>query len=112
MYCRASATDAITSSCRIVVTPVSKPCRIAFEARFSGCATRRPRRVWMSSSFGGLKSKSSVALSLAVGQRSEEHTSELQSLMRISYAVFCLTKKNHNNKQTKHIAKQYKNNEA
>src|SRR3546814_2039960 len=32
-------------------------------------------------------------------QRSEEHTSELQSLMRISYAVFCLNKKinsNHN----------------
>src|SRR3546814_8972170 len=28
--------------------------------------------------------------------RSEEHTSELQSLMRISYAVFCLTKKNTN----------------
>src|SRR3546814_9429908 len=27
-------------------------------------------------------------------QRSEEHTSELQSLMRISYAVFCLTKQN------------------
>src|SRR3546814_9033315 len=27
--------------------------------------------------------------------RSEEHTSELQSLMRISYAVFCLTKKTH-----------------
>src|SRR3546814_4626154 len=30
----------------------------------------------------------------AVGIRSEEHTSELQSLMRISYAVFCLKKKN------------------
>src|SRR3546814_1169869 len=30
------------------------------------------------------------------GKRSEEHTSELQSLMRISYAVFCLKKKNHN----------------
>src|SRR3546814_10041538 len=28
--------------------------------------------------------------------RSEEHTSELQSLMRISYAVFCLNKKNYN----------------
>src|SRR3546814_5952126 len=28
-------------------------------------------------------------------QRSEEHTSELQSLMRISYAVFCLNKKKH-----------------
>src|SRR3546814_4153073 len=32
----------------------------------------------------------------AVGIRSEEHTSELQSLMRISYAVFCLTKKQTN----------------
>src|SRR3546814_8235399 len=30
----------------------------------------------------------------ASAQRSEEHTSELQSLMRISYAVFCLKKKN------------------
>src|SRR3546814_10272307 len=30
----------------------------------------------------------------APGVRSEEHTSELQSLMRISYAVFCLKKKN------------------
>src|SRR3546814_4658808 len=30
------------------------------------------------------------------GQRSEEHTSELQSLMRISYAVFCLKKKKTN----------------
>src|SRR3546814_10004749 len=29
------------------------------------------------------------------GVRSEEHTSELQSLMRISYALFCLTKKNY-----------------
>src|SRR3546814_15639775 len=29
-------------------------------------------------------------------KRSEEHTSELQSLMRISYAVFCLKKKKHN----------------
>src|SRR3546814_5136523 len=28
-----------------------------------------------------------------IGSRSEEHTSELQSLMRISYAVFCLKKK-------------------
>src|SRR3546814_5752883 len=30
----------------------------------------------------------------AIADRSEEHTSELQSLMRISYAVFCLKKKN------------------
>src|SRR3546814_8658319 len=38
----------------------------------------------------------------AENERSEEHTSELQSLMRISYAVFCLKKKNiHNCKQSK-----------
>src|SRR3546814_9485799 len=35
-------------------------------------------------------------------KRSEEHTYELQSLMRISYAVFCLKKKNNNNKK-RHI---------
>src|SRR3546814_7015021 len=33
--------------------------------------------------------------------RSEEHTSELQSLMRISYAVFCLKKKNTNDKNVR-----------
>src|SRR3546814_1741041 len=35
------------------------------------------------------------------GRRSEEHTSELQSLMRISYAVFCLKKKNKPNNTCK-----------
>src|SRR3546814_6759426 len=41
--------------------------------------------------------------------RSEEHTSELQSLMRISYAVFCLKKKNNNTQTNTHTieAKQY-----
>src|SRR3546814_1314743 len=34
--------------------------------------------------------------------RSEEHTSELQSLMRISYAVFCLYKKNMHKRNNKH----------
>src|SRR3546814_1839889 len=34
-----------------------------------------------------------------IDQRSEEHTSELQSLMRISYAVFCLKKKNQKQKK-------------
>src|SRR3546814_1490224 len=38
-----------------------------------------------------------------IPDRSEEHTSELQSLMRISYAVFCWKKKQHNNtKQITH----------
>src|SRR3546814_4534713 len=35
-----------------------------------------------------------IGVKLGLGTRSEEHTSELQSLMRISYAVFCLKKKN------------------
>src|SRR3546814_2612208 len=43
---------------------------------------------------------------VVVSLRSEEHTSELQSLMRISYAVFCLKKKHttirHNHKTTRH----------
>src|SRR3546814_3741199 len=34
-----------------------------------------------------------------IASRSEEHTSELQSLMRTSYAVFCLKKKNNKNTQ-------------
>src|SRR3546814_7628899 len=45
------------------------------------------------------------------GQRSEEHTSELQSLMRISYAVFCLKKKikyiKENKDHTKEATKNY-----
>src|SRR3546814_8981774 len=52
--------------------------------------------------FGGI---GKIALAMAAGakadgeaMRSEEHTSELQSLMRISYAVFCLKKK----KKTRH----------
>src|SRR3546814_9984992 len=40
---------------------------------------------------GGARMPSGLAL--ATADRSEEHTSELQSLMRISYAVFCLKKK-------------------
>src|SRR3546814_4336573 len=40
------------------------------------------------------------------GRRSEEHTSELQSLMRISYAVFCLKKKTKHKHKIDHI-KQY-----
>src|SRR3546814_6559424 len=39
----------------------------------------------------------SASLCATVVRRSEEHTSELQSLMRISYAVFCLKKKKHTN---------------
>src|SRR3546814_3193039 len=44
---------------------------------------------------------------LEIARRSEEHTSELQPLMRISYAVFCLKKKK-NNKYTTNIYKMKK----
>src|SRR3546814_8290108 len=42
--------------------------------------------------------------------RSEEHTSELQSLMRSSYAVFCLTKKNVGQRKGTGIRHNYRNN--
>src|SRR3546814_10383956 len=42
--------------------------------------------------------RGTVALPSGSGKRSEEHTSELQSLMRISYAVFCLKKQKDKNK--------------
>src|SRR3546814_6529855 len=45
-------------------------------------------------------SRDNVLADAAQRQRSEEHTSELQSLMRISYAVFCLKKKKQNKKNT------------
>src|SRR3546814_8627545 len=56
---------------------------------------------------GSARRRSSVSgtttpASPAIRMRSEEHTSELQSLMRISYAVFCLTKKK-KHKQHTHI---------
>src|SRR3546814_3586959 len=41
----------------------------------------------------GMLRNAGVAALVTDGARSEEHTSELQSLMRISYAVFCLNKK-------------------
>src|SRR3546814_2283822 len=45
-------------------------------------------------SIGVAKAQETLRTALAMGaDRSEEHTSELQSLMRISYAVFCLKKK-------------------
>src|SRR3546814_2383053 len=47
----------------------------------------------------GISTPSAAVSALRVSRRSEEHTSELQSLMRISYAVFCLKKKH---KETEH----------
>src|SRR3546814_9891009 len=63
--------------------------------RFSPAArSRRPRSTFSLVSAASSSTSSSIRL---VFTRSEEHTSELQSLLRISYAVFCLTRK------TKHV---------
>src|SRR3546814_16096031 len=53
------------------------------------------QRLWASADTWALSGSSSVAAMIKPqpSRRSEEHTSELQSLMRISYAVFCLKKK-------------------
>src|SRR3546814_9777781 len=45
-------------------------------------------------------SRLAVPMETMSSSRSEEHTSEHQSLMRISYAVFCLNKKTHDNHST------------
>src|SRR3546814_9766110 len=60
---------------------------------------RRGRRT------GGTRARHRPGADASAGARSEEHTSELQSLMRISYAVFCLKKKKKsiNNKHIKLI---------
>src|SRR3546814_8087404 len=47
--------------------------------------------------------QSSACTAAATAARSEEHTSELQSLMRISYAVFCLKKKKNKNTYPSHL---------
>src|SRR3546814_5507369 len=61
--------------------------------RADGEPSFRFRRV--EAALRGERRSSQIDQGLDLG-RSEEHTSELQSLMRISYAVFCLKKKIHN----------------
>src|SRR3546814_7615911 len=60
----------------------------AVSGRVAPARRRRANAAWLGSAAGTLSPHDF---------RSEEHTSELQSLMRISYAVFCLKKKNKNN---------------
>src|SRR3546814_4397312 len=61
-------------------------------ARQATMARARTRGEWRIANLRGAGGASAEA-ALGEFERSEEHTSELQSLMRISYAVFCLKKK-------------------
>src|SRR3546814_8501011 len=61
--------------------------------RTSGWIGAMARTLWRYYSDVGQRLRSHQSRYLTGGNRSEEHTSELQSLMRISYAVFCLKKK-------------------
>src|SRR3546814_10492344 len=67
----------------------SSPDRVVKSASRSPPAAYCSRQRWRSA-----RSASRASAPVAASLRSEEHTSELQSLMRISYAVFCLNKKN------------------
>src|SRR3546814_7543497 len=66
-----------------------------FFSRFANCSLDDAFAVIEEAAGKGPKTFAGVAAPFDHEQfiRSEEHTSELQSLMRISYAVFCLTKK-------------------
>src|SRR3546814_5758630 len=77
----------------------ARPSRCRPKATLKPATSSHCQRCWVKTPFGGG----------ALLNRSEEHTSELQSLMRISYAVFCLKKKttthtkhtnNHHNKHS------------
>src|SRR3546814_6792944 len=55
---------------------------------------RKRREIAHAGMIHDLVARRTCRLKIRLEERSEEHTSELQSLMRISYAVFCLQKKN------------------
>src|SRR3546814_9145804 len=67
--------------------------RHAFAAQIIGSSIAIPAFATRCGLLLTLMVVTALAIVLIVQRRSEEHTSELQSLMRISYAVFCLTKK-------------------
>src|SRR3546814_8715633 len=78
----------------ITLTPGGSRCVAWLDGRPGGHAPASSKAKCPRFAFG---SELVMCKGLAAGsQRSEEHTSELQSLMRISYAVFCLKKKQTN----------------
>src|SRR3546814_6180593 len=79
------------SRCFSLSQPATDPASSRARIAIFGFGTRRMTDSPDSNSMWGGRFGGGPA---AIMQRSEEHTSELQSLMRISYAVFCLNKKN------------------
>src|SRR3546814_3036104 len=73
--------------------PPKEPKIGAFKLDGLGALRLTPRKFEPSGLFVRDDPKYDGVALLAIEARSEEHTSELQSLMRISYAVFCLKKK-------------------
>src|SRR3546814_2726409 len=73
--------------------PISTVRSTSSSGRRSSPSSAAPRRWWTSTTAGA----SAACAGTCCASRSEEHTSELQSLMRISYAVFCLKKKHSHN---------------
>src|SRR3546814_1508580 len=68
------------------------------------CTHVREERLEQLDIVAGRTHPTGVVATVRRGRRSEEHTSELQSLMRTSYAVFCLKKKNTQTQRIKHIS--------
>src|SRR3546814_10412711 len=87
--------------CRTLIPPAPRPQPLSATTGIRACRrTRgdrcpRPDHPWGRPATSGQPCQATGG-DPALWSRSEEHTSELQSLMRISYAVFCLKKK-HNN---------------
>src|SRR3546814_7796441 len=83
----------------VFVLDMGEPVKIAELAekmiQLSGLSVRSPDNADgdVEIRYTGLRPGEKLYEELLIGDRSEEHTSELQSLMRISYAVFCLKKK-------------------
>src|SRR3546814_2550222 len=95
---RSTRTDTLFPYTTLFRSHVNKPCNVEEEMSI-------PLRELIEKHAGGVRGGWSNLLAVIPGGssvplRSEEHTSELQSLMRISYAVFCLKKKRMYSTQT------------
>src|SRR3546814_1248138 len=92
----------ITTSNDSASTGLTTPDIVTFLSNMSGLAAEGVTHAAFEASSHGLDQYRTEGLPVKAAAftnlRSEEHTSELQSLMRLSYAVFCLKKKKQTNK--------------